>query len=208
MTCRFGEPWITSSASSRSDRLHLCDLPQPEIRYRPDGVSLTMRRMIATALILSCFAPSVLLAVDRDKAAYFGGSVPVFFGAKDPVEGILNTVDDTHLILRAEGKPFAGHELKIPYKSIQDLEYGQKAGRRVGAAIGYTVLLGPLGLLTLFSKKRNHYLTISWTEGDKEQVAVIELGKDIVRATLPIVKARSGKEITYQDEEAKKAGGA
>lgn len=63
--------------------------------------------------------------------------------------------------------------------------------------------------MTLFSKKRNHYLTIAWTEGDKEQVAVIELGKDIVRSALPVVKTRSGKEITYQDEEAKKqAGGA
>ena len=27
------------------------------------------------------------------------------------------------------------------------LEFGQKAGRRVGAAIGYSILLGPLGLL-------------------------------------------------------------
>ena len=40
-------------------------------------------------------------------------------------------------------------------------------------------------------------------EGDKEQVAVLELGKDIVRATLPIVKTKSGKAITYQDEEAR-----
>jgi hypothetical protein len=168
-----------------------------------------VKRFIASLLLVSFFAPSVLLAVDKDKAAYYGGSVPVFFGAKDPVQGTLNTIDNDALILRAEEKPFAGHELRIPYKAIQDLEYGQKAGRRVGAAIGYTVLLGPLGLLTLFSKKRNHYLTISWTEGDKEQVAVIEMGKDIVRATLPIVKARSGKEITYQDDEAKKqAGGA
>jgi len=88
------------------------------------------------------------------------------------------------------------------------LEYGQKAGRRIGAAIGYTVLLGPLGLLTLFSKKRNHYLTIGYKdENGKEQAAVIELGKDIVRATLPIVKARSGKEIVYQDEEARKSSG-
>ena len=40
-----------------------------------------------------------------------------------------------------------------------------------------------------------------------DQVAILELGKDIVRATLPIVKTRSGKEITYQDEEARKAAG-
>jgi hypothetical protein len=35
---------------------------------------------------------------------------------------------------------------------------------------------------------------------------VIELGKDIVRATLPIVETRSGKKLEYQDEEARKAG--
>jgi len=35
---------------------------------------------------------------------------------------------------------------------------------------------------------------------------VLELGKDIIRTTLTIVQTRSGKEITYQDEEARKAG--
>lgn len=40
-----------------------------------------------------------------------------------------------------------------------------------------------------------------------DQVAVLELGKDLVRTTLPIVKTRSGKEITYQDEEARKEAG-
>jgi len=44
--------------------------------------------------------------------------------------------------------------------------------------------------------------------GGVEQVAVLELGKDIVRTTLPIVKAKSGKEITYQDDEARKSAGA
>ena len=61
---------------------------------------------------------------------------------------------------------------------------------------------------------------ISWGEGkgggqggdeaDKDdagvgQVAILELGKDIVRETLPVLKARSGVEIVYQDEEAEKS---
>lgn len=167
-----------------------------------------MRRIVITILIVSFLSPSLALAVGSEKAAYFGGSVAIFAGAKDPIEGTLDTINEQTLILRAEKKPFVGHELKIPYDRIQDLEYGQKAGRRIGAAIGYTVLLGPLGLLTLFSKKRNHYLTIAWTdEKEREQVAVIELGKDIVRTTLPIVRARSGKDITFQDEEARKQAG-
>ena len=68
------------------------------------------------------------------------------------------------------------------------------------------MLLGPIGLLTLFSKKRKHYLTIGFKdESDKDQVAVIELGKDIVRVTLPILETRSGKKVEYQDEEARKS---
>jgi hypothetical protein len=68
-------------------------------------------------------------------------------------------------------------------------------------------LLGPIGLVSLFSKKRKHYLTIGYTDADaKQQVAVIELGKDIVRSTLPIIETRSGKKIEYQDQEARKSG--
>lgn len=94
----------------------------------------------------------------------------------------------------------------VSFSGTIDLEYGQKAGRRVGAAIGTSLLLGPIGLVTLFSKKRNHFLTIGYKdESGKEQVAVIELGKDLVRTTLAIVETRSGKKIEYQDEEARKA---
>jgi hypothetical protein len=100
------------------------------------------------------------------------------------------------LIFIANDKPFSGKNFFIPYAKVLDLEYGQKAGRRVGAAAATTVLLGPIGLLTLFSKERKHYLTIGFKgEDGKDQVAVIELGKDIVRSTIPIVETRSGKKV-------------
>lgn len=68
------------------------------------------------------------------------------------------------------------------------------------------ILISPAGLFLLFSKKRKHYLTVGYKDGDgKEQVAVFELGKDIVRTTLAVVETRSGKKIEYQDEEAKKS---
>ena len=52
-----------------------------------------------------------------------------------------------------------------------------------------------------------HFVTIGYKDDEgKEQVAVFELGKDIIRTTLPILEARSGKKIEYQDEEAKKSG--
>ena len=165
-----------------------------------------MTRTIVVALLCSFFAPSLALAVDSRKAAYFGGTVATFNGAKSPVEGTLDTTNDTTLGFTAEDKPFVGQSLSIPYAKITDLEYGQKAGRRVGAAIGTTILLGPIGLLTLLSKKKNHYLTISFKDADdKDQLAVMELGKDIVRTTVPIVETRSGKKVQYQDDEAKKS---
>jgi hypothetical protein len=163
------------------------------------------KRLTATALIISMLTPSLALAVDAKRAAYFGGTMTVYEGAKDPVEGELDLSGDA-LVLRPRKKPYVGVLLTIPYKQMEDLEYGQNAGRRVGAAVATTVLLGPIGLLTLFSKKRKHYLTIAFKDdAGAEQVVVLELGKDIVRETLPVVKARSGKDIVYQDEEAKKS---
>jgi hypothetical protein len=56
------------------------------------------------------------------------------------------------------------------------------------------------------SKKKKHFVTIGYKdENDKDQVAVFELGKDIVRTTLPILETRSGKKMEYQDAKAKKS---
>jgi hypothetical protein len=62
--------------------------------------------------------------------------------------------------------------------------------------------------LALFSKKRNHYLTITYKDATgAEQAGVFELGKDIVRTTLAVLELRSKKPIEYQDDEAKKSLG-
>src|SRR5436190_22933436 len=109
-----------------------------------------MKRTLAAVLVMSMLAPSLALAVDSKGAAYFGGTA-AFKDAKDPVEGLLDTKNETALVFTANAKGFKGQQLSIPYASIVDLEFGQKAGRRVGAAVATTVLLGPIGLLSLFS---------------------------------------------------------
>ena len=165
-----------------------------------------MKRLVCFALLVCFTFPNVALALDARKAAYFGGTVSGLAGAKDPVEGRLDTANDEAIILTLEKDPYAGQALRIPYANIEDLEYGQKAGRRVGAAVATTVLLGPIGLVSLLSKKRKHFLTIGYKDAaGKDQVAILELGKDIVRTTLPIIETRSGKQIEYQDDEARKA---
>lgn len=167
----------------------------------------TLYRIAAAMLVAIMLTDSTLLALDSKDAAYFGGTITVFGNPKEAVEGKLDTSDEKTLLFAAYGKEFAGKTFSISYAKISDLEYGQKAGRRVGAAAATTVLLGPLGLITLFSKKRKHYLTIGFRDdADKDQVAVLELGKDMVRTTLAIIQTRSGKQIEYQDDEAKKSG--
>jgi len=162
--------------------------------------------MIAMVLMSALLFEPMAWAIDSKNTGYKGGTVPGFDGAKDEVEGVLDTQNPDKLTFMAMEKPFKGKTFSIPYNRIIDLEYGQKAGRRVGTAVATTVLFGPIGLLSLLSKKRNHYLTIGFKDdADKDQVVVLELGKDIVRTTIPIVETRSGKKVEYQDDEARKS---
>jgi hypothetical protein len=170
-------------------------------RYMP-----TLQKIVAVLLVCMLFANVLAYAVDSKGAAYYGGTVTGFTGAKDPIEGLIDTTKADQLVFTATDKKFAGKTFNIPYNKIIDLEYGQKAGRRVGTAVATTVLLGPIGLVSLLSKKRNHFLTIGFKDDSgTDQVAVIELGKDIVRTTIPIMETRSGKKVEYQDEEARKS---
>jgi hypothetical protein len=168
-----------------------------------------MRTTIALCLILTFFMPSTSTAgIDSKKAAYQGGTTKEndFPGTKKAIEGYLDTGDENSLIFKYSMDKI-NRVYSIPYKHFIDIEYGQKAGRRVGASIATAILISPVGLFMLFSKKRNHFVTIGYKDdAGKEQVAVFELGKDIVRTTLPILETRSGKEVVYQDEEARKSG--
>jgi hypothetical protein len=149
-----------------------------------------MSKVVAGLLVVLVLTEHVAFALGSRDAAYFGGTLSALGNAKDPVEGRLDTSNEEALIFAPFDKDFAGKTVRIPYSGIVDLEYGQKAGRRVGAAVATTVLLGPIGLVSLFSKKRKHFLTVGFKdEAGKDQVAVLELGKDVVRTTLAIVRA-------------------
>jgi hypothetical protein len=162
-------------------------------------------KALAACLITTLFFETAL-AIDSKAVGYKGGTAPGFDGAKDEVEGLLDLSKQEQLIFTATDKPFKGKTLSITYSKIIDLEYGQKAGRRVGTAVATTVLFGPIGLISLLSKKRKHYLTVGFKDDmEKDQVVVLELGKDIVRTTIPIIETRSGKKIEYQDEESRKS---
>ena len=51
-----------------------------------------MKRIVAFALSLAIFSAAPLaLATDSKGAAYYGGTLSAFNGAKDPVEGKIDT---------------------------------------------------------------------------------------------------------------------
>jgi len=134
----------------------------------------------------------VSAGLGSDKALYVGGTVSAI---TDGTEGAMSTKDEKVFVFT-----YGGKQLKVPYEQINDLEYGQKAGRRLGVAIAIT-------WMALFSKKRKHFLTIGYKdENDKQQAAVFELGKSIVRVTLATLEARTGRKIDYEDEEARNGG--
>ena len=134
----------------------------------------------------------VMAGIGSDKTAYIGGTENQI---KDGIEGRSSAKGEAVFAF-----DYKDGKLEIPYNQVNDLEYGQKAGRRVGLALTVSPWL-------LLSKKRKHYLTIGWTDAqEKQHAAVFELGKSIVRTTLATLEARTGKKIEYQDDEARKSG--
>lgn len=152
-----------------------------------------MKRIFALLLMCAfCLEPLAFAGLGSDKALYVGGTENQI---KDGTEGTASAKDEKKFTFS-----YGGNTLSVPYDQIDDLEYGQKAGRRVGVAI----MVSPLAL---FSKKRRHFLTVGWKDAqDKQHAAVFELGKSVVRTTITTLEARSGRKVEYEDDEARKSG--
>lgn len=151
-----------------------------------------MKRAIAVSLLLGLLAPTSFAGVGSHNAMYVGGTVTTL---KSGTEGKVSTDDEKMYVFT-----YKGGSLSIPYDRVEALEYGQKAGRRLGLAL----MINPLLLL---STKRKHFLTVSYkNEDDKDQAIVLELGKDIIRVQLATLEARTGRKVEYQDDEARNSG--
>ena len=152
-----------------------------------------MRRSVAWLLVcVLALDIAALAGLGSDKTEYVGGTENQI---KDGTEGTSSAKDEKNFVFE-----YKGGNLSIPYVDVDDLEYGQKAGRRVGLAIAVSPWL-------LLSKKRKHFLTVGWKDQqEKQHAAVFELGKSVVRTTIATLEARTGKKVDYQDDEARKSG--
>lgn len=127
-----------------------------------------------------------------DRVEYIGGTLPDI-----PLRnsGVMQTVDQTYFVFLSKQS-----QIKIPYERINLVEYGQKVESRYLAA----VVISPLFLM---AKKREHFLTIGFQDDSgKQQALIFRVDKSDIRAALVTLEARTGQQVQYQDEEARKAG--
>jgi hypothetical protein len=147
---------------------------------------MTRRKVLLTI----CGGAALVKGAVRGKEVmYVGGTAPV----PEATEGELDTSDPKVLRFSSSKGKF-----EIPYDGVTSIEYGQKAGRRLGVAIAITVW-------ALFSKKRKHFLTVGFKDAnDKPNGVVLELPKGTPKSIITTLEARSGVKCEYESEEARK----
>ncbi|MBV9759203.1 MAG: hypothetical protein JO340_01450 [Acidobacteriaceae bacterium] len=150
-----------------------------------------MRVLVLTIAICLC---ALIAAAERSgsRAEYIGGT-----RADLPANnsGDIQVTDRVYFIFLSKHT-----RIRVPYERINLLEYGQKVDRRYVAA----AVISPLFLL---AKKREHFLTVGFQDDDGEQQAMVfRVDKNDIRLTLVALEARTGRQVQFQDEEARIAG--
>lgn len=143
-----------------------------------------MQFLAAGIAFVFCWSLPASGAVRGDEAKYVSGSLS---GIAENSEGKLDISGQSEMIFATTKGP----NTAIPYKAIASLNYGENAGRRVSVA--------------LLSKKRKHYLTVTFIDAaGKNQYAVFELAKGIVKSVGTYLETHSGKKLTFDSEDARK----
>jgi hypothetical protein len=148
-----------------------------------------MRRTLVVLLALS----SLLQAGGPgNRVLYVGGTVA---GVKSHSNADIDVRDTSALSLHLRDKA-----ISVAWSDVSNIEYGLHVDRRYLEAI----LISPLFLI---AKRRSHFLTIDYMDGDGHQQAVVlEVSKGDIRQLLVSLEARTGRRVEFQDEEARKAG--
>src|SRR5579871_3419100 len=151
-----------------------------------------LRQIRLSGLSALAFALSAVAAEPGFHAQFVGGTVP---GVAAKAKARLDLSGTEAMILRG-----GQTEVRIDYRKIHTLEYGQNVSRRYAEAI----LISPVLLL---SKSRKHFVTVGYQdETGQQQAVVLRVDKGDIRSVLASLEARTGRRVEYQDAEARKAG--
>jgi len=149
-------------------------------------------RRYTPVLMLGFVCGCVLAGGIGFEAEYLGGTLPTL---APNTGGTILTTDPISFIFKTKGTT-----VRVPFDRIHQIEYGQKVDRRVLEAF----LISPLFVL---SKKRAHFVSIGFEgEDGRTEALVLRVDKKSVRSVLVSLEARSGRKVTFQDEEARRAG--
>jgi len=149
-------------------------------------------RSLLSAIFAITLGVALYAGTPGSRVQYVGGTIVQI---PQGCSGRAQTVDEQFFVFYSRGATW-----RVPYESIDLLEYGQKVDRRYLAA----VIISPLFLL---SKSRAHFLTIGYIdETGKHQALIFRVNKDDIRGALVTLEARTGRRVEFQDEEARKAG--
>ncbi len=152
---------------------------------------MTLTRFIAPGL-LACLLLVAGGGNNGSRAEYVGGTISEIPAG---CSGTVHALDDQFFVFSSKNARW-----RVPYDRINLLEYGQKVDRRYIAA----VLISPLFLL---AKKREHFLTVGYSDGDnRQQAMVFKVSKGDIRTVLVTLEARTGRKVEYQDADARNGG--
>jgi hypothetical protein len=148
-----------------------------------------MNLMWIRVVVMVCLAELLRAQTAVD---YIGGTTA---SLRAGASGRIELTDERYLAFYA-GKA----QLRVPYERVNLLEYGLQVDRRLALAL----VVSPIFLL---SKSRRHFLTVGYTdERGTQQAMVFRVDKNSIRAALVVLEARTGLNVQYQDQEARKAG--
>lgn len=147
-------------------------------------------RKVGVSLLFACC--SLVAGGNGSRAEYAGGTISQI---PSGCSGNIQAGDEQYFVFYSNKARW-----RVPYDRINLIEYGQKVDRRYVAA----VLISPL---FLFSKKRQHFLTVGYSDDDgRQQAMIFRVSKADIRTILVSLEARTGRKVEFQDEEARKAG--
>jgi hypothetical protein len=153
---------------------------------------MTPRKVAALGTLAALLCPLLPGSSLGPRAEYVGGTISQIPAG---CHGNVQAADAQFFVFYA-GKA----SWRVPYDKINLVEYGEKVNRRYIAAL----LISPL---FLFATKRQHFLTVGYSDEDEHQQAMIfKVGKDDIRVMLVSLEARTGRKVEYQDDDARRSG--
>src|SRR3569833_968503 len=146
-------------------------------------------RFLAAWLAFASLIPG---AAAGNKVSYIGGTIA---GVPGHSQAEIDVASSAALSLHLKNKA-----VSIAWSEVTTIEYGLHVDRRYIEA----VLISPLFLL---AKKRSHFITFRFTDGDgRHQAVVLEVGKGDVRQLLVSLEARNKQQKKKQKNKTRKAG--